>query len=76
MEAQLIADDNTGPAMVGAGQHKCIVYSSSDESDVEDMDDDDDESGDAERDADHVGGGKGGELVGRRKCDHRRQRRF
>ena len=45
--------------MVGAGQHQCIVYSSGDESDVEDMDDNDDESGDAESDADHVGGGKG-----------------
>ena len=45
--------------MVGAGHHQRIVYSSSDKCDVEDMDDDDDESGDAERDAAHVGGGKG-----------------
>ena len=45
--------------MVGAGQHQHIVYSSGDKSDVEDIDDNDDESGDAERDADHVDGGKG-----------------
>ena len=45
--------------MVGDGQHQRIVYSSSDKCDVEDMDDGDDESGDAERDAAHVGGGKG-----------------
>ena len=45
--------------MVGAGQHQRVVYSSGDTSDVEDMDDDNDESGDAERDADHVDGGKG-----------------
>ena len=54
-----MADDNTGPAVVGARQHQRVVYSCSDESDVEDMDDDDDESGEAERDADHVDGGKG-----------------
>ena len=46
----MIADDNTGPAVVGAGQHQHIVYSSGDESDLEAMDDNDDESGDAERD--------------------------
>ena len=45
--------------MVGAGQHQCVVYSSGDESDVEDMDNNNDKSGDAERDADYVGGGKG-----------------
>ena len=45
----MIADDNTGPAVVGAEQHQCVVYSSSDESDVEDMDDDNDEGSDAER---------------------------
>ena len=45
--------------MVGAGQHQRVVYSSGDESDLEAMDDNDDESGDAERDADHVIGGKG-----------------
>ena len=54
-----MADDNAGPAVVGAGQHQRVAYSCSDESDVEDMDDDDDESGEAERDADHVDGGKG-----------------
>ena len=45
--------------MVGAGQHQRVVYSSGDESDLEAMDDNNGESGDAERDADHVGGGKG-----------------
>ena len=59
MESQSIADDNTGLAVVGAGQHQRIVYSSGYQSDVEDMDNNDDDGGDAKRDADHFGGGKG-----------------
>ena len=55
----MIADDNTGPAVVGARQHQCVVYSSNDESDLAAIDNNDDESGDAEKDADHVDGGKG-----------------